>query len=303
MKAKIALLTAALLLMSCLAGCGAKEAPAAAETTQALETQALVVETTAPAVPETEAPTEAPTQAPTEAPFEVSITPVITEEQTQVTVTTTDEFLAAIAPNTEILVDAEIIDLSLATGYGKTGGQYYHWQDEYDGPGLYITGVSNLTIRGTGEDHNANLISSDPRYAYVLTFENCANIWVKGFTAGHSKEPGACMGGVLGFRNCQDILVEDCGLFGCGTLGVLGEQSKNMQIVNNEIYECSVGGVEFSSCKDINVDGNSFRDLGQYLYDDTYMEGSVFRIYDCENITYNGKDAPAFCTVEELEGY
>ena len=60
--------------------------------------------------------------------------------------------------------------------------------------------------------------------------------------------------------------------------------SKNMQIVNNEIYECSVGGVEFTGCDAVNVDGNLFRDLG----------GPVFRIYDCGTIICNGEPAQPF---------
>ena len=80
------------------------------------------------------------------------------------------------------------------------------------------------------------------------------------------------------------MLITDCGLFGCGTLGVVAYSSKNMQIVNNEIYECSVGGVEFTGCDAVNVDGNIFRDLG----------GPIFRIFDCGTITCNGEDAKDF---------
>lgn len=270
----------ALLTLSLLAGCGA--APAQETTAAPTAAETTLAETMAP----TTVPTTPPTTGPeTEPPFEVVITPVITQAQTQVTVSTVDEFLAAIAPNTEILLSGELFDLSEAAGYGKQNGEYYFWAEGYDGPELHISNVSNLTIRGTGEDHGENLISSDPRYAYVLMFENCSNIHTVGFTAGHSKEPGYCMGGVLGFRNCQDILVEDCGLFGCGTLGVMGESSKNMQIVNNEIYECSVGGVELSNCDDVNVDGCTFRDLGTPDF-----PGTEFRVYGCGKVTCNGED-------------
>ena len=144
--------------------------------------------------------------------------------------------------------------------------------------------VSNLTIRGSGEDRTANVLSSVPRYSNVLCFQHCSNIHVVGLTAGHTVEPGSCTGGVLYFENSQDILIENCGLFGCGTLGVIGYSSKNMQIVNNEIYECSLGGVEFTNCDDVNVDGNTFRDLG----------GRVFRVYSCGSITCNGESVDDF---------
>ena len=230
----------------------------------------------------TDVETEAHTEEPI--PFVVESKPVITETQNQVTVTTVDEFLAAIAPNTEIIVDAELLDLSKATGYGKTNGDYYYWAEAHDGPELYIAEVSNLTIRGAGNDHTVNVISSVPRYSNVLNFFNCANIMVKGITVGHTEEPGYCLGGVLFFMNSQDILVENCGLFGCGTLGVKAESSKNTQIINNDIYDCTVGGVELNYCDDVNVDGNTFRDLG----------GEIFRVYKCKNITCNGEPVHDF---------
>lgn len=283
MKTRILIAAALLLTLSLVTGCASGSPEPQTVATMQAPHETTHAETT---TPETVVPETQETEAPTEEaqPFAVEITPVITGTQTQVTVATADEFLSAIAPNTEIILHADLIDLSEATGYGKTKGEYYYWDEGFDGPELRITNVSNLTIRGSGEDHNANVISAVPRYANVLTFENCSNIHTVGFTAGHTKEPGYCIGGVLGFRNCQEILVEDCGLFGCGTLGVMGESSKQMQIVNNDIYECSVGGVEFSNCDQVNVDGNTFRDLG----------GPIFRIYSCGTITCNGAPAVPF---------
>lgn len=274
------ILASMLLAAVFLAGCGAAQTPAAQPAETSLPTLQALPPETAPEIRGT-LPTEPPTEA---APFVVEIHPVITAEQKTVTVKTADQFLEAIAPDTEIIVDAALIDLSKASGYGKGGKTYYTWMDSFDGPELYITGVSNLTIRGAGEDRTAVVISATPRYADVLSFENCSNIHISGLTAGHSKEPGSCTGGVLCFENCQDILVENCGLFGCGTLGVTAYSTKNLQIVNNEIYECSVGGVEFTNCDAVNVDGNTFRDLG----------GPIFRIYDCGSITCNGEDAVPF---------
>ena len=267
---------AAVLMCAMFASCSAKTDPDVIASTQEIppETTVAAIDVVQPTVQEeTEASTEY-----TE-PFVIEIKPVITETQNQVTVTTVDEFLAAIAPNTEIIVDAELIDLSKAAGYGKTDGDYYYWAEAYDGPELYIAEVSNLSIRGASEDHTVNVISSVPRYSNVLNFFNCANIMVKGLTVGHTEEPGCCLGGVLFFMNSQDILVEDCGLFGCGTLGVKAESSKNIQIINNDIYDCSVGGVELTNCDDVNVDGNTFRELG----------GPNFRVYGCGTITCNGE--------------
>lgn len=259
---------ALLLTLVLLTGCAAQKAP---ETLPATQTQAAPVETEA-------APTQAPAQVPTETAVPIpEITPVITGEQTSITVTTADEFLAAIASDTEIVVASELIDWSTATGYGEASGEHWFWTDPFDGPELTVSGVTNLTIRGAGQDRT-NTISAVPRYAYVLNFENCANIYLEGLTIGHTREPGSCRGGVVSFWSSQDILIENCGLYGCGTWGVYGDSTKNMQIVNNEIYECSVGGVTLTNCDDVNIDGNTFRDLP-----------TETAIYGCGTVTLNGE--------------
>lgn len=286
MKKTVSFIAASCLVLTMLAGC----APSASTTEPVASTEA-VTQTTVPettTAPETTLPAaEAATEA--AAAYEPEITPVITGEQTQVHVKTADEFLAALASDTEIILDAEMIDLSTSVGYGVKSTDTYYWFEEFDGPALYITNLSNLTIRGGGENHDANVISAAPRYANVLNFENCSNIMVTGFTAGHAEEPGSCIGGVLRFLNSQDILVQDCGLFGCGTVGVIGESSKNMQIVGNDIYDCSVGGVEVSNCENVNIDGNTFRNLGTEEY-----PGLEIRVYGCVNITRDGEPVHDF---------
>lgn len=293
MKNRIAAFLALAFLLLMLAGCASEKSIPTAEPASQTELETIAAaetaaETMAAVAMEASRPEVEPAE--TVQAFSVTITPVITASQKQVTVSTADEFLAAIASDTEIILNSDLIDLSEASGYGKAKGANYVWTEGYDGPEFTISGVSNLTIRGSGENHDTNVISSVPRYAYVLMFENCSNIHVSGFTAGHTKEPGYCMGGVLGFRNSQDILVEDCGLFGCGTLGVMGMNSKNMQIINCEIYECSVGGVELTNCDDVNVDGCTFRDLGWRDDNGYFIEMDEFRVYGCGKVTCNGED-------------
>ena len=284
------------LLAAALSGCGA--AQSAPETTAAQTT--FPTETAAPetTVPETQPETQptttvdavsVPQYSQYEAPQPGVAEPVITGSQTAVHVSTADEFLAAIASNTEIIVDAELIDFSTATGYGPSGGEHYRWEEEFDGPMLIVQNVSNLTVRGSGDAATDRVLSAVPRYAYVLTFENCSNIYVTHITLGHTQEPGYCAGGVLQFRSSQSGLVEDCDLYGCGTLGVDADNSLNIQVINNLIHDCSYGGVQFSNCQNVRVDGNTFRDLGMEGY-----PGSVFRIYDSQNVTCNGKDAIPF---------
>ena len=206
-----------------------------------------------------------------------------TTAQETVTVTDTDAFLAAIGPNREIVIDCPELDLSTSSDYGKNGqSTYYTWDDPYDGPQLTIQNVDNLTIRGK-DGKDSNLISAVPRYAQVLSFRNCTNLTVKDLTAGHTKEPGVCMGGVLEFQNCTNVSVSGTGLFGCGTIGIVTYMSRNFDIRDNEIYECSFGGIRLNSSRNVTMDGNTFRDLGGDLLGFIYDVST-----DCSDITFDG---------------
>ncbi len=206
-----------------------------------------------------------------------------TQPQQAVTVTNVDEFLAAIGSNKEIIIDCPELDLSQAADYGKNGeSSFYSWDDPFDGPQLTIQNVDNLTIRGK-DGKDANLISAVPRYAQVLSFRNCTNLTVKDLTTGHTKEPGLCMGGVLEFQNCSNVAVSGAGLFGCGTIGIDAIMSRNLDIRDNEIYECSFGGIRLTSSRNVTMENNSFRDLGgEFL-------GFVYNVSaDCETVTFDG---------------
>lgn len=207
---------------------------------------------------------------------------VSTGKQKTVKAATVDEFLAALGSNTEILLTGKLYDLTAASDYGTTGGKYYYWEDCFDGPQLVIKGVQNLTIRGAGKD--SCTVSTEPRYANVLTFRSCANVELTGITAGHTKEPGQCAGGVISLESCRECLVNECGLFGCGILGVSAMNSQALQVINTDIYECSYGGIQMTNCQGVTVGGCSFRDLG----------GPVFQFYDVADAVIEGDSVESY---------
>ena len=191
---------------------------------------------------------------------EVASTPeVAVSEDGKVHVTTVDEFLAAIAPDTTIYLEAGTYDLSTAEGYGVSRTERYHWELRFDGPSLVITGVDGLTIEGAGAE--SVTIAAVPRYADVLGFERCAGLTLRGFTAGHTEEKGYCTGGVLYFDLCDDAVIDGCALFGCGIMGITAGSCADMNVSNTEIYDCEYGAVTlndsnavFDSC-DIHDNG------------------------------------------------
>lgn len=201
-------------------------------------------------------------------------------DREEVVVSTVDELLAAIAPDTEIVLKDGTYDLSTAGDYGTGKGDYFHWSEEFDGPELVISGVDNLVIRGESGDAKKCTISAVPRYADVLNFKSCSNVTVSGFTAGHTVEPGYCTGGVLYYEDCDNILVNRCGLYGCGILGVRAELCSAIAVTSCEIYECSYGGIQMGNVSGIRIEGCSFRDLG----------GDAMSFYQCKDVTVDGEN-------------
>ena len=211
--------------------------------------------------------------------YGVPAEPINTEERTEVAVSTVDELIAAIASDTEIILKDGTYDLSTAKDYGTGWSDVYYWSEEFDGPALTIYGVDNLVIRSESGDVKKCTLSAVPRYANVLSFRNCSNVAVQGITAGHTVEPGYCMGGVLNYRGCHGVLVENCGLYGCGILGVQADLCSDITVKHCDIYECSYGGIQMSEVNGVAIENCVFRDLG----------GRNMSFYDCRDITVDGE--------------
>ena len=206
--------------------------------------------------------------------------PVEPADDGMIHVSTVDELLASIAPGVTIYLEDGVYALADAKGYGTYTGEYYYWMSCYDGPGLVISGVEDLTITAGGP-HRAT-ITAEPRYADVLSFEGCSFITLKNFTAGHTQEPGACSGGVLNFQNSGRIIVRDCSLYGCGILGVSAYSCNDVQVRYTEIHDCSDGAFYLMDCDGVTIENCNIHNIAGYTY----------QIYNSKNITANGKSLP-----------
>ena len=196
-----------------------------------------------------------------------------------VTVSSVDDFLAAIGPDRTIILDGAMFDLSAASNYGGIGTAYYYWQENPDGPGLVIHDVNGLSVQAQNSASGATTLAAIPRFADVIAFRNCSNLSLFGFTAGHTKEPGVCSGGVLNFQNCNGVRIEKMRLYGCGILGIQTSQCSSFDILRTEIYECSQGGGMF-----FQTDGINFSDCSIY---DVPSPALVFR--ESGDKTWNGE--------------
>lgn len=215
-------------------------------------------------------------------------------------VSTVDELLNAIAPGASIFLEAGVYDLSSAEGYGAVGGEYYYWQESYDGPELIISGVDGLTIEAESAD--AATICAEPRYADVLSFESCSNITLKNFTAGHTEEPGSCTGGVLYLDGCTYVTVEGCALYGCGVVGINATGCRTMTVNGCEIYDCSYDGINLHTCSGVSILSTEIHDnggCGIYLNSCSDVavdgclihdnKGSALSSFNTTNLSYDGE--------------
>ena len=178
-----------------------------------------------------------------------------------VTVSNVDELLAAIAPNAEIHLTEGTYNLTEATGYGKDdASEYYHWNsygfdNQYE---LCIEDIDGLSIIGD----NAEILTV-PRSSNVLSFRNCDQLSLCGLTVGHTEAAQACEGGVIRLEGCVETIIDKCRLYGCGTIGVCAERSRDVSVSNTDIYHCSAAGVSFSEGRGLSVNKCNIYDCGR----------------------------------------
>ena len=135
------------------------------------------------------------------------------------------------------------------------------------------------------------LVSAVPRYADVLSFEDCRGVVLTDMTIGHSVEPGYCTGDVLEFNWCDGVSVSRCGLFGCGEIGIRAAWGTNLSVIDCNIYDCSYYGawlenmqnVQFSGCGVTNCGGN-YGSNSIYLTDSSGVFFDSRRLLTGENL-------------------
>ena len=191
-----------------------------------------------------------------------------------------DELLAAIGPDRTIYLEDGVYFLGDAADYGIGSSDYYYWMAGADGPGLVISRVKNLTLTAAGP-HRVS-ITSEPRFADVISVEYSENVALEGFTAGHTQGVSSCAGGVLYFTGVKGLRVEDCSLYGCGIVGVMTSECEKAEIIHTEIHDCSEGALWLINSRDISIEGCNIHDI----------DGFLFQVFECKNVTADGRRVP-----------
>ena len=212
------------------------------------------------------------------------------ETESTVYAATVDEFLAAIAPGAEIILTGEIYNLTTASDYGTDGGQYYSWKEVEDGYELVLHDLEDFRLIGS---ENTQILT-DPRDAAVIRVKNCTDLTFMNFTAGHKLLPYVlCSGPVLELSDCTNTRIENCGLFGCGRVGVSASGCSGLSVVGCDIYECSNEGISLFQCQYAVITACKLRDCGlRKLSDDVEPYGASDMVFigECEHIIISDCD-------------
>ncbi len=182
-----------------------------------------------------------------------------------VNVSTVDELLAALAPDTEIVLAPGEYDLNSAE---PALYRYCYWKPlgYTEGSQLILSNLSNTVIRSaSGESADVSIIAS-PMEVNVLTFENCYQVRLSGVTVGHgeAERSTGCTGNVIYIDNCWSVYIGGCDLYGCGYLGVQAYNSTSVTVEDSVIHDCSGGGVDFYGCQSVFISGCTFTRSGEY---------------------------------------
>lgn len=107
--------------------------------------------------------------------------------------------------------------------------------------GVYFHDLENLTIQGT---YGTRLICGNT-YNEVVEMSHCKNIKLCNLIIGHDEYVNIgtlemhCTGGVVGVYASQDVLIENCDIFGCGLLGLTMSGESTVTMVDSTIRDCS----------------------------------------------------------------
>ena len=190
-----------------------------------------------------------------------------------VTVSTVEELVEAIQDRTKVILkggeynfssldDTEIQNPKLdAISY-------------YDEPAEYtIKDLHNFCMEAANGEKV--VVSTASPYGKVLAFEGCDNITVRGLTCGHEVEPGYCTGSVIYLSETNNVMIDDCHLYGSGTYGVEAHNSRALHVEGTELFDCTYGLLELDNVTAARFQECTFRDSKQY---------NMFSFQDCYNI-------------------
>jgi len=181
-------------------------------------------------------------------------------EISEFTVSTAEEFVKAIGSNRKIILKPGVYDLS--TVYGISENSTVWWDKVSDGKELVVRAISNISIEG---DTSGKVeIKTSPRNAEIIHFIGGTNISIKNIVAGHTPSEYTCNSGVLGFERCENVSIDNSEFYGCGSIGISLDYTKEFLCNNTKIDHCSLRALDINGSNDIKFTKSKFVDHEAY---------------------------------------
>lgn len=136
---------------------------------------------------------------------------------------------------------------------------------------LRLESQANVTVQGLG---NTKIIIDSPS-DMIVDLDGCSNITLRGLVLGHDPalvERESCDAGVASiYRVSNNIVFEDCDIFGCGLEGAFIGQDSTLTMRGCVIRDCSQCILEFNVngrgvFENCSFYGNGAPDMGPALY-------------------------------------
>ena len=215
-------------------------------------------------------------------------------KQNIVTVSTAEEFMNAVKPDTCIILKPgkyDITDYVYFVEYGQDNypDNEYLGVASYDMDQIGILNVDNLTIKGEGKPGDTEIVVDDPMMD-VLPFYGCSGITIENITFGHDVEPGSCTGEVLAFEQTGGVRLKNLDLYGCGTYAIKALGCYGFITDNCLLRDCEYGALLLSWCEGFDFTNSQFVRNGHPDY------GVAIEIYEPSHMTFTS------CTFEDNEG-
>jgi hypothetical protein len=167
-----------------------------------------------------------------------------------------NDFLKAISSNTFIRLKKGIYNLSHASNISNS---CIAWEKVHDGLEPLIHNIENLTIEG----EKGSEIVIEPKYGWVLSFQNVKQVYISNVTLGHVSS-GFCTGGVISFVESDNVHIENTILFGSGTTGLHLDRADHFSLTGSTIRDCTYDLLGIYNSKYILFNNCSFEDTGEY---------------------------------------
>ena len=162
-----------------------------------------------------------------------SLSAVSGGEVITVEVSTVKEFFEAIAPNRIIKLHSGPYQLDELSDIPNTN-PYVSIRSETNE--VIIQNVFNLSIIGLGDERVEVFTKYED--ADVLTFENADGVSISNVRMGHFPVKGGCYGGVLFFKNSDNVTITGSNFFGCGVNGLEVNNVNTLLFQDSVIEDC-----------------------------------------------------------------